>query len=172
MNYAAILTAREQYETDEAFLAAANAEQVTWNSYFISYRKLRAMLPKAVVDAMAQIVSVADPLAHQMLLIPGNEKGDAGGVDLALPESRDMIDQMEATGVLTHEQAESVRSLSRTITRPCEEWGVSEMTQAVLDEARRRAEMADMDIAVHARVEAYYEARQTYIRDGGERPVL
>lgn len=139
MNHTAILEARQQYETDEAFIAAANAEQVTWKSYFISYRKLRAMLPKAAVDAIAQIVSVADPLAHQMLLIPGNEKGDAGGVDLALPESRGMIDQMEAAGVLAGEQAESVRSLSRVVARPCEDWGVAEMTQAVLDEARREA---------------------------------
>lgn len=60
----------------------------------------------------------------------------------------------------------------RTVTRPCTAWGVAEMTQALLDEARRYAEMDDADVALRTRTEAYYTARATYIREGGERPVL
>jgi hypothetical protein len=129
MNYEAILTARQQYETDEAFLAAANAEQVSYVESWIRYTTIAAQFGDAVAESLYAMLAETAPGKAAAYINPG--------FDMASAVTRQA---MQAIADTTPEAAPVIAwclQQGRVVTRPCEEWGVGEMTQAVLDEARR-----------------------------------
>ena len=126
---------------DAAFVAWANEVLYAPKTYFISYRGIRyqlsllsgAVAAKAKTEAMMQAINAADPLAHQMLLIPGDELGSGGGIDISQADATAMLDQFQAAGLLSPNEAEALRDLGRTSHKRFEEWGLASFGQADLD---------------------------------------
>lgn len=132
MNLEAVRAARESRSdlSDADFIAFANQTVTEWATCYVSYRLIRATLmqvspdaAKSKTEAIAAFIKVADPLADQMLAIPGDTDGTAGGVDISLAPAQMMIDAVQGQNILTQPEADAIRSLSRSTHTRYTEWG-------------------------------------------------
>lgn len=108
---------------------------VTISERMISERTLFAALGSerstAVLDALEAMPDRVMQRICRMLT-----DVSAGGVDIALPESRGMIDQFAASGLLTEGEAAAIKALAETKASRAQQLGYSEITAAMVERCR------------------------------------
>ncbi len=112
-----------------------NPRYVTLSERMISERTLFAVLgaerATAVLDALEAMPDRVMQRICRMLT-----EVSSGGVDIALPEARGMIDQFAAGGLLTGNEAEAIKSLAETKTSRAQQIGYNEITAAMVERCR------------------------------------
>ena len=118
MNHKAILSDLARYESQQAFIEAANAVEYSPRTYFASVRTVYNLLGAQAANALVSALEAADPIAAAMFRIPGDEKGTGGGIDLSLPQAQAMLDYFTTTTppILSVEQATVIKDLGRVIS--------------------------------------------------------
>ena len=108
---------------------------VTLSERMISERTMFAVLgaerATAVLDALEAMPDRVMQRICRMLT-----DVSAGGVDITLPESRGMIDQFAASGLLTAAEAAAIKALAETKTSRAQQLGYSEITAAMVERCR------------------------------------
>lgn len=122
--------------TPEQVAADLNESRyVTLSERMISERTLFAVLGSeratAVLDALEAMPDRVMARIYRMLT-----DVSSGGVDIALPEARGMIDQFAAGGLLTGNEAEAIKSLAETRQSRAQQIGYSEITAAMVERCR------------------------------------
>lgn len=149
MNILQVQSIRQQRSdlSDPQFITWANETLYTPKTCFVSYRSIRFLLmqidpttAKAKTEQMMAFVQQVDSLAHSLLLVPGNEKGDGGGIDVSLPDAQMMVNALLSQGTITAQEAKALLDLGRTArTRyadwGCERFGAEEMAMVAPDPA-------------------------------------
>jgi len=108
---------------------------VTLSERMISERTLFAVLgaerATAVLDALEAMTDRVMQRICRMLT-----DVSAGGVDIALPEARGMIDQFAASGLLTADEATAIKALAETHQSRAQQIGYREITAAMVERCR------------------------------------
>lgn len=112
-----------------------NPRYVTLTERMISERTLFAVLgaerATAVLDALEAMPDRVMQRICRMLT-----DVSAGGVDIALPEARGMIDQFALGGLLTADEALAIKALAETHQSRAQQIGYSEITTAMVERCR------------------------------------
>lgn len=122
--------------TPEQVAADLNESRyVTLSERMISERTLFAVLgaerATAVLDALEAMPDRVMARIYRMLT-----DVSAGGVDIALPESRGMIDQFATGGLLTGDESAAIKALAENKTSRAQQIGYSEITAAMVERCR------------------------------------
>lgn len=108
---------------------------VTLSERMISERTLFSVLgaerATAVLDDLEAMPDRVMARIYRMLT-----DVSAGGVDIALPEARGMIDQFAAGGLLTGSEAAAIKALAENKTSSAQQIGYSEITAAMVERCR------------------------------------
>lgn len=168
MNYARLYTERQAQLalSDAEFIAYANTTLYSPSpAPFASYRKIRYVLgnyyasqgtdalsadiqARTKIGNIQQFVQAVDPMADQLLSIPGDEKGVSGGVDVSLPSAQAMIDALAQQGVLDEGEATILKNLGRVGRLRCSDWGCEraildgDLAEAIIAGARTATDLA------------------------------
>lgn len=143
MNSEAIVTARAAYADDAAFIAAANVETANWDETWIRWTTVAGEFGAAAADQVFAALAGVSPSRAAAFVNPGFDLGNAN----TRSEMQAMADAQPAMAGLV----DWALAQGRTLTRPCEAWGVDEMTAEVLAAARR-------DVAIMAASAACLDA--------------
>ena len=126
--------------TDEAAAAKLNAVDVTVPySRRVTIRDMLADLGATeTAETLKALHAADDPngllsLAIEML----GEYGDGGGLDIGHPNTRATIDQLEAAGVLTADQAAAIKGLAEHAISRAEQLDLPPLDPAHIGSARK-----------------------------------
>ena len=122
--------------TPEQVVADLNDPRyVTLTESMISERTLFAVLgaerATAVLDALEAMPDRVMARIYRMLT-----DVSSGGVDIALPEARGMIDQFAASGLLTASEAAAIKALAENKASRAQALGYNEITAAMVERCR------------------------------------
>ena len=142
MDSSAIIAARDNYISDSAFVAAANEASYTWRETWIRWTTVAGKFGADVAD------SVYDALAA--ISVPRATAFVEPGFDVGNEVTRMEMQAMAAVKPELAQLVDWAMTQGRSATRPCEAWGVSEMTEDVLASARREVSVIRASRACHA----------------------
>ena len=122
--------------TTEQVVADLNDPRyVSLSERMISERTLFAVLgaerATAVLDALEAMPDRVMQRICRMLT-----DVSSGGVDIALPEARGMIDQFAVGGLLTGDEAAAIKALAESKTSRAQQIGYNEITAAMVERCR------------------------------------
>ena len=131
MDSSAILSARAAYADDDDFIAAANAQTASWGETWIRWTTVAGEFGAAAADQVFAALESVSTSRAAAFVNPGFDISNAN----TRSEMQAMADSQPAlAGLVGWALAQG-----RTLKRPCEAWGVGEMTADVLASARREA---------------------------------
>ncbi len=142
MDSSAIIAARDSYISDSEFIAAANEASYTWRETWIRWTTVAGKFGAGVADSVHTALAGMSAPRAAAFIDPGFDIGnevtrmEMQAMAAAKPELAQLVDWALAQG--------------RSVTRPCEAWGVSEMTEAVLAAARHEVAVIRASGACHA----------------------
>ena len=122
--------------TPEQVAADLNdSRYVTLSERMISERTLFAVLgAERAMAVLDELEAMPDRVMQRICRMLTDVS--AGGVDIALPESRGMIDQFAAGGLLTAAEAAAIKALAETRQSRAQKIGYNEITAAMVERCR------------------------------------
>lgn len=141
-------------------LEQLNAETATYAERQFSYLTLDSMFATEVVDAIQAAVKAVSPRYDDYMR--------GAGCNLADPKTIGLLDQLEGGKLLTREQAEQIRSLSRMIAKPCEAFGYASVGEADMAEAKQIVTREDAISKLHSALDSARTAAEVAFEAGGD----
>lgn len=99
---------------DQDIADALNAPAVeSPKPYYVNARTLMAVADIQTAETVLAALKAQSPTLFEIMLRVGSTDGTTGGVDVSLDATRAFIDQLQAGGAISVEQAAAIKGLGR-----------------------------------------------------------